>query len=165
MCSGGDQQAPKNSMKIQRLRNEFDILSSLSHDHIIKVSTRFYESEDGCCAGVQLERAKFDIAQALTPINFDRNPISQIRKWTYGIAQGLAHIHAHNIAHNNIKADNILIMADERAVLADFEFASKIGSETRSRQLERWQIRNPSQMSPELLRAVKAAGTEEGSQS
>lgn len=53
-------------------------------------------------------------------------------RWTIlaDVALALEHIHAHNLVHNDVKPENILLTKDNRAKLTDFGVSTPIGAET-----------------------------------
>lgn len=45
------------------------------------------------------------------------------RKYFFGIMSGLEYLHAHNIAHRDLKLENILLDVDGECLITDFGFA------------------------------------------
>ena len=55
-------------------------------------------------------------------------PEADVVSIAIGITEALAFAHAQNLVHRDIKPDNILLAADQRAVLADFGIARTVSS-------------------------------------
>ena len=55
----------------------------------------------------------------------DPNSVEYLAKWTKDVVKGVQYLHANNVAHLDIKSDNILISEDfQTAKIADFSFIS-----------------------------------------
>jgi len=46
-----------------------------------------------------------------------------LRKWSYGLVQGLACLHRQKIIHADVKANNVLLFGDQTVKLGDFTLA------------------------------------------
>ncbi|KAG0181692.1 hypothetical protein DFQ28_011728 [Apophysomyces sp. BC1034] len=72
----------------------------------------------------------------------------QVRFYVANVALGLAHLHQQNIAHRDIKPDNILLDDKGYAHLSDFNIATSFGKETPCR----WSMAGSlAYMAPEIL--------------
>lgn len=63
------------------------------------------------------------------------------------IAKGMEYLHSQHIVHRDLKADNVLLSEDLRAVVADFGLAEEFGPQRRLQQGGTWSI-----MAPEVLK-------------
>ncbi|MBX3270085.1 MAG: protein kinase [Sandaracinaceae bacterium] len=55
-------------------------------------------------------------------------PVERIRRWFETAAETLAHVHERGVVHRDVKPSNLLIRADEHAVLTDFGLACERGA-------------------------------------
>ncbi len=102
----------------QLFRNEITVHSLLKHRYIIK----FVE---------KLDDMRFLMEYAINGslenvIDSDAGEDERL-KYSINFLTGLEYLHDFGYSHNDIKPSNILISKDNRAKLADFAFAGKIG--------------------------------------
>lgn len=71
-----------------------------------------------------------------------------------GILRGLAHIHGSSIVHRDVKAENVLLAADGRAVIVDFGTAARLDDAEEMRK----QSGSPGYCAPEVI-TKQAYGT------
>jgi len=90
---------------------------------------------------IRTELCEMDLT---TYLRSEHNPISEpvIWRFLHDIANGLRHIHQHNLIHLDIKPDNILVSKNDLRI-ADFGNASS--------GLEPYESGDPKYMAPELL--------------
>lgn len=76
------------------------------------------------CA-IRMELAESDFSQLLALSKDSNEPISfsTIKEYLFHVVNALKQIHSRNIAHNDIKLENILIFDKNQAKLADFGYA------------------------------------------
>ncbi|KAH3686233.1 hypothetical protein WICPIJ_002790 [Wickerhamomyces pijperi] len=130
---------------------ESKVLSKLSHPNIIKVyeshiiNSRLYIFEDLICGG-DLFSYLAD-GDALTSI-----PEFESLIITFQISQALEYLHSQNIAHRDLKLDNILLEAPQpftRIVLADFGIARTV-SDSREKRRMFTTVGTPEYCAPEV---------------
>ncbi|XP_063546731.1 testis-specific serine/threonine-protein kinase 3-like [Cydia strobilella] len=121
-CKVIDTSAAARDYKTKFLPRELDILIRISHPHIIPVN------------GIFQRQTKFFIFMRLGD-NGDlydfvskngRVPEKQSRFWTRQIISAINYIHTLNIAHRDLKCENILITANYNVKLTDFGFARTV---------------------------------------
>lgn len=100
--------------------NEIEVHSSLHHRHIIKFVRRIAENSF---------LMEFASKGNLSLLLNSRPQPAALFKALGEFLQGLAYLHGKGYAHNDIKPSNILL-SEDRAKLADFAFAGKIGQVT-----------------------------------
>ncbi len=71
------------------------------------------------------------------------------RKYAAGIAAGLSYLHSHKVVHRDLKSLNVLVGADDVALLADFGLAKLV--ETASIQVATAHMGTPCWMAPEMI--------------
>ena len=111
---------------IRRFRREAQAAASLSHHNIVSI---YDVGKDGDTDYIVMEYVKGftlkDVIRKQAPIPNQR-AIYIVRQ----IAEALAHAHANNIIHRDIKPQNILITMDGRAKVTDFGIARAASSLT-----------------------------------
>ncbi|CAE8623854.1 unnamed protein product [Polarella glacialis] len=143
-------QAPKQVKLCEQVRREISFLAQFrGHPNITNFIGAFCYSEDlevkhsegaassssasGICPGAKV----WSIITELYPKGdlhdyiWDRGALGKAEglQLFCGIASALAHLHAHQVMHRDVKADNILITEQGGAVLADFGLAAHIDDE------------------------------------
>lgn len=114
-------QAPRDYLT-KFLPRELDVLIRVNHPHIVHVSNIFQR------------RAKYfiflrfaengDLLDFLTQNG--AVPENQSRLWMRQIISGIYYIHTLNIAHRDLKCENILITANYNVKITDFGFARNV---------------------------------------
>ena len=111
---------------IRRFRREAQSAASLSHQNIVSI---YDVGKDGEADYIVMEYVKGytlkDIIRSQAPVSTER-AIYIVRQ----IAEALAHAHANNIIHRDIKPQNILVTMDGRAKVTDFGIARAVSSAT-----------------------------------
>lgn len=105
----------------QRFRNEYEVVSELSHPHIVRITD---VGTEGGISYFAMDRYVDSLASLL-----ERDgPLPEERAIAIGIeiADALAYAHKAGIIHRDIKVDNILLREDGSAVLADFGIARAV---------------------------------------
>jgi len=111
---------------IRRFRREAQSAASLSHHNIVSI---YDVGKDGEADYIVMEYVKGytlkEIIRKQAPFSPER-AIYIVRQ----IAEALAHAHANNIIHRDIKPQNILVTMDGRAKVTDFGIARAASSAT-----------------------------------
>ncbi|XP_028163813.1 testis-specific serine/threonine-protein kinase 3-like isoform X1 [Ostrinia nubilalis] len=141
-------QAPRDYLT-KFLPRELDVLIRINHPHVVHVSNIFQR------------RAKYfiflrfaengDLLDFLTqngPV-----PENQSRLWMRQIISGIYYIHTLNIAHRDLKCENILITANYNVKITDFGFARIVRQRDRDVLSETY-CGSLSYAAPEVLKGV-----------
>ncbi|KAE8356529.1 hypothetical protein BDV28DRAFT_94592 [Aspergillus coremiiformis] len=116
---------PPHFFEEDEVLEEIKSLRRLAHDHVYSIYGSYYVDKTVCIlfTGVY-ERT---LASFLTdvPQHFKRLPKAQRREillnWPHCLANGLSWLHAHNQIHGAIRPSNILVDAQYRIFLGQFE--------------------------------------------
>ena len=81
-------------------------------------------------------------------------PLHQIVKYSYQLASALLFLFRNNIAHLDVKADNIMISFNDDLVMIDYGHAGKF-DENGFIQINNGFFGNPLHLSPEILQALR----------
>lgn len=134
-----------------RLLREGQIQASLSHPNLVPVTDVL--EQDGQLALLMEYVPGPTLAQLLKQARLDP---AELQRILLQVLAGLAHAHAHDVVHRDIKADNVLMDTRHRpprARLMDFGVARQLDSSLT--QTSAW-IGTLHAMSPEQLRGEKA---------
>lgn len=135
--------------KEHSMKRELKILKRVRHPNVIsiydviKTRTRIY---------IFMDLAAASVAGHLEALE---EPASEqtARRWFGGIANALAYLHQIEIAHRDIKNDNILIDSNGDAKLTDFGFACfTYDKETRSEILSKTSCGTKAYVAPEVFK-------------
>lgn len=111
---------------VKRFRREAQSAASLSHPNIVSI---YDVGKDGDVDYIVMEYVKGqtlkEIIRSEAPMPAEK-AVHIIRQ----IAEALAHAHANNIIHRDIKPQNILITSDGRAKVTDFGIARAVSAAT-----------------------------------
>lgn len=137
-----------NAWKEHSMRRELKILRRVKHPNvitiydIIKTRTRIYIFMDLAAASVA------------SHLSLTEEPASEqtTRNWFGGISNAIAYLHQTEIAHRDIKNDNILIDSDGQAKLTDFGFACfTYDKQTRTEALSMTSCGTKAYVAPEVF--------------
>ncbi|GJN34742.1 hypothetical protein PR202_gb23433 [Eleusine coracana subsp. coracana] len=109
-----------DAARAEELRREHSILQDLDSPHVVRClglvdCDLFLEHAAGGSLADEIKRLGAGVEEGL------------IRSRARDVLLGLAHAHAAGVVHCDVKARNVLLAADGRAVLADFGCARRIG--------------------------------------
>lgn len=109
----------------ERFRREARAAAGLSHPSVVQIHD-ILEREDGDCIVMELvEGESLDRLVKEGPLELER-AVRLGRE----IAEGLASAHAKGIVHRDLKAENIMITAEDHPKILDFGLAKSLRSET-----------------------------------
>ncbi|CAD0198698.1 unnamed protein product [Chrysodeixis includens] len=141
-------QAPRDYLT-KFLPRELDVLIRINHPHIVHVSNIFQR------------RAKYfiflrfaengDLLDFLTQNG--AVPENQSRLWMRQILSGINYIHTMNIAHRDLKCENILITSNYNVKITDFGFARNVRAKDHDIMSETY-CGSLSYAAPEVLKGV-----------
>jgi hypothetical protein len=149
-ASGGP--AEPSALARQRFLEEARVAGNLSHSNI---ATVYDVGESAGCVYMTQELAP---GRDLRKILGDAGPLPLRRIIAIGrqICEGLAHAHARNIVHRDIKPGNIVVGAEDRVKVTDFGLAQPPQGEDSA--LNQAIAGTPGYMAPEQLRGDRVDG-------
>lgn len=113
-----------------RLKKEYDVLSQLNHPNIIKVfnygydpSEKHFMVSEYCENGDIIKFLSCNFNKILNKENILNQNFEKFwRTMLFPVVDALIYLKSKNLAHLDIKPDNILLNADYEVKLCDFEF-------------------------------------------
>lgn len=106
----------KKDIRLQALEKEIELLSTLSHENIVKYLGKH---NDGKFLNIFLEYVSGGSINVLLS-KYGRFNETLVRIYVKHILQGLDYLHAHNVVHRDIKGANVLVDNHGVCKLADF---------------------------------------------
>ena len=132
----------KNKAQISK---EIQILSTVSHENILKMYTYWYNKEKKeliIITQLLSQTLKNFIEEYYQFIN-----LKHIKNWSLQILKGLKYLHSHNIIHRDLKLNNILIHTDTSQICIG-DFGCSTNTNTNSC------VGTPEYMAPEIYEEV-----------
>jgi hypothetical protein len=139
-----------------RFQREVRSLVRLVHDHIVKVvDVGEYEGKPFAVLDFLPGGSLRDRLDGLLDARAGGRPAEELRRWLPGIAAALDFCHQNQCVHRDVKPDNILFDAAERAYLSDFGIAKVLGTGGRSKMTVMTAagvvLGTPQYMAPEII--------------
>jgi serine/threonine protein kinase len=128
---------------LQDSMREIAILKKLNHDNIIKLYEIIYDDDAGkiylileCCSKGPILHTdeftgEFSINKHYKNEENNKEDYSEdeIKDFVRGIISGLHYLHLNNVIHRDLKPDNILLDADFKTKLTDFNVSAMLESD------------------------------------
>lgn len=107
--------------------NELNSLMSFSHPHIIHIiDVKFDTFNSFQTFGMLFPMAKYTLHTA----SENKENRKFITTWMYQLLSAVNFLHTHDVCHNDIKLNNILVMEDDSVVLADLGLVRNVNCTT-----------------------------------
>lgn len=121
-CKIIDMKKTPAEYKNKFLRRELEILATCSHPHIVAIHSIFKRYDKYFIFMRYAERGDlYEVVQANGAV-----AESQARIWIRQIALAIEYLHVLDIAHRDIKLENVLVTQNYNVKLTDFGFARRI---------------------------------------
>ncbi|KAK6752737.1 hypothetical protein RB195_003882 [Necator americanus] len=144
--------AIENKADLIRIRREIRIMSALHHPNIIQIYEVFENREkiilvmEYACGGELYDYVS----------HFGSLPESEARRIFRQITSAVLYCHKHQVAHRDLKLENILLDQDNNAKIADFGLSNYFGNKT----LLTTFCGSPLYASPEIINGTPYRGPE-----
>jgi serine/threonine protein kinase len=111
----------RDSRLLQKIERELDIVQTLNHDNIIQFREIIRDGDLICIVS-----EKCDGGDLFEMIRFGKlSDRSTLKRLFRQIAQAVQYLHWNGVAHNDIKAENVILDKHGNAKLIDFGFAKR----------------------------------------
>mmetsp|Transcript_56134 Transcript_56134/g.119516 ORF Transcript_56134/g.119516 Transcript_56134/m.119516 type:complete len:330 (+) Transcript_56134:347-1336(+) len=131
---GSDGSGMKVVTALDKVFNEMEVMSSVSHPNLLKLFAVFDDPDKdgkmyaiielapgGCIMDWDQDRLSYFV-----PDTEDLLPEPVAGEYIADILEGLSYLHDHEIAHRDLKPQNVLISAERRAKIGDFGVALRL---------------------------------------
>eukprot|EP00999_Lentomonas_sp_LEN2_P002586 NODE_467_length_1470_cov_96.018615_g435_i0.p1 GENE.NODE_467_length_1470_cov_96.018615_g435_i0~~NODE_467_length_1470_cov_96.018615_g435_i0.p1 ORF type:complete len:401 (+),score=61.22 NODE_467_length_1470_cov_96.018615_g435_i0:234-1436(+) len=129
------------------VRREVAIMKKLSHPHVIRLVEVLDDSEADSIYIVMEHAQLGPVSQISTSKDADPLPPHKTRKYFIHLLLGLEYLHFQDIAHRDIKPDNLLLNQQDQLLIVDFGVSEIF----KGSDLLRKSAGSPSFMSPEMV--------------
>lgn len=107
--------------------NEIKLMSSLSHRYVLPL-TEVIDDDVTKTLILFMPYAKNGDLQSYVDDNPGKISEKMFSVFFYDIAEAMRFIHSKNIVHRDLKPENVLVLSEERCVLADFSVSATLES-------------------------------------
>lgn len=133
------------------LSRELSIIRNLKHPNIIQLEKIMRFGPYTCVVMEQAQRG--DLLEYI--LSKGHLPEAEAKRIFYGIVKGLQYCHVNNVAHRDLKCENILLDEHFQAKLSDFGFARIVMDPlSKKRVLSKTYCGSAAYVAPEVLRGV-----------
>ena len=105
------------------LVREVSVLRRLEHPRLVRVEAVFQDVQKGRAPVAYVQLPLYERGDARRWVDEEEPVRWKRQRMLTELAEALRHLHAHGFAHGDVKLENVLVDASERAYLADFESA------------------------------------------
>ncbi len=130
-----------------RFMDEVRRHSQLEHPHIVPVYESFVEDNLACLVMRYINGQS--LSYILDAAGKNLLPHERVRRFSSNVLSALNYAHQHGIIHRDVKPSNILVDAEDNAILIDFGIAVAVGDVRRTRVGSA--VGTPLYMSPEQI--------------
>ena len=107
--------------------NEIKLMSSLSHRYVLPL-TEVIDDDVTKTLILFMPYAKHGDLQSYVDDNSEKITEKMLSVFFFDIAEAMRFIHSKNIVHRDLKPENVLVLSEERCVLADFSVSATLES-------------------------------------
>lgn len=101
--------------------SESEIWPELGHDNILSLTSVEHITSTSCYVFITpLHPASLNVVVESSALSKDKQGFEKAISWLRGVCLGVQYLHNRKLSHLDIKLSNVLISADERALLCDF---------------------------------------------
>ena len=142
----------ENSIKIEKIKEEAEILKKLDNENIIKYYESFEEQDHFF---IVMEYCETDLKKFIEYYKSEKNFMSEslILDFVLDICSGLKEIHSHQIIHRDLKPENLFVNNQLNIKIGDFGISKQLKSPID--YTESKGIGTLSYMAPEMIREHK----------
>ena len=144
----------KNSVRNSRVYLETNLLSKMSHPHIIHFIGDF--SEQNCFYIVMEYAENGDLESTIKNRKNSNGHFTEQEIWRIAsqLFSALSFLHSKNVMHRDIKAMNLFIMSNKEIKLGDFGISKLLLSMTGGQPLKNTKIGTPLYLPPEIVKNI-----------
>lgn len=110
--------------RLQHMHDEVKVMQSLHHPNVIKF-VEYYETPEDLLIIMELAEGG-NLFEYMNNFSHNRLPEDEAKYCFFQIGNGLRHVHKLNIAHRDLKVDNIFVAKTDRGIIfkiGDFGYA------------------------------------------
>ncbi|EDV93283.1 testis-specific serine/threonine-protein kinase 1 [Drosophila grimshawi] len=149
-CKVVDMAKAPNDFVMKFLPRELDVLTKLDHRYIIQIHSILQRGPKNFIFMRYAERG--DLLEHIKEVGFVEE--KQAKIWFYQMATALRYLHSFQIAHRDLKCENILLSAHFNVKLADFGFACSCVNDNGNQYISNTYCGSAAYASPEIVRGV-----------
>ena len=116
----------------ERFQTEGRLLERLSHPHLAPIEDRGFWKGKPCHVMKLILDAAGESATLEVLRRQGRTTPDRIEKWYEELVDALRYCHRQGVVHRDVKLENVLVDAEDHAVLSDFGVAKIVGNDLRA---------------------------------